>query len=107
MPAEMNCPVFNGDMRSRSLLSYYSPRPYSVGPDCNAAETLINQRLPEYTTDSKSKRRQTPIAVLGVVALGRTAAPGSSGTGVAGECFGVSVADTASAAGRSGTSVAA
>ncbi len=76
MPAEMNCPVFNGDMRSRSLLSYYSPRPYSVGPDCNAAETLINQRLPEYTTDSKSKRRQTPIAVLGVVALGRTAAVG-------------------------------
>ena len=62
MPPRMNCPVCNSDMRSRSLLSHYSLKPYRVCPDCNA----------KYTTDAKSKRRQGPIAILALVALALT-----------------------------------
>ena len=56
----MNCPACGSDMRSRSLLSHYSLKPYRVCLDCNA----------KYTSDSKSKRRQVPILVLGLITLG-------------------------------------
>jgi len=64
MPPQMNCPACNSDMRSRSLLSYYTLKPYRVCPDCHA----------KYTTDRKSKRRQIPIVLLGFLSLGLTAA---------------------------------
>jgi len=51
-------------MRSRSLWSHYSLKPYRVCPDCHA----------KYTSDSKSKRRQVPIVVLGLITLGLTIA---------------------------------
>jgi len=60
MPPKMNCPACGSDMRSRSLLSHYSLKPYRVCPDCHA----------KYTSDSKSKRRQVPILVLGLITLG-------------------------------------
>jgi len=60
MPPQMHCPACGSDMRCRSLLSHYSLRPYRVCPDCNE----------KYTSDSKSKRRQVPILVLGLITLG-------------------------------------
>jgi uncharacterized protein (DUF983 family) len=60
MPPQMNCPACGSDMRSRSLWSHYSLKPYRVCPDCNA----------KYTSDSKSKRRQVPIMVLGLITIG-------------------------------------
>ncbi len=51
-------------MRSRNLLSNFSLKPYRVCPDCNA----------KYTADPKTKKRQRPIAVLALTALGLTAA---------------------------------
>jgi len=60
MPPHMNCPACGSDMRSRSLWSHYSLKPYRVCPDCNA----------KYTSDSKSKRRQVPIMVLGLITIG-------------------------------------
>ena len=60
----MNCPVCGSDMRSRSLLSHYSLKPYRVCPDCNA----------KYTTDSKTKKRQIPVIILALIALGLTLA---------------------------------
>lgn len=71
MPPQMNCPVCSSDMRSRSLLSHYSLKPYRVCPDCQA----------RYTADSKSKRRQVLIAILALVALGLTAAVRFEGLG--------------------------
>ena len=47
-------------MRSRSLLSYYSWKPYRVCPDCNA----------RYTADRETRRQQVGILVLALVALG-------------------------------------
>ena len=49
-------------MRSRSLLSHYSLKPYRVCPDCNA----------KYTADSKTKKRQIPIMLLALTAVGLT-----------------------------------
>jgi transposase-like protein len=60
MPPQMNCPACGSDMRSRSLWSPLSLKPYRVCPDCNA----------KYTSDSKSKRRQVPIMVLALISLG-------------------------------------
>ena len=71
MPPRMNCPACGSDMRSRSLLSHYSLKPYRVCPDCNA----------KYTTDSKSKKRQIPIFFLGLISLTLTGAVGFKGTG--------------------------
>ena len=62
MPPKMNCPACGSDMRTRSLLSHYSLKPYRVCPDCNA----------KYTSDSKTKNRQVPILILTLVALGLT-----------------------------------
>ncbi len=62
MPPQMNCPVCGSDMRSRSVLSHYSLKPYRVCPDCNA----------KYTADSKTKKRQIPILILALTALGLT-----------------------------------
>jgi uncharacterized protein (DUF983 family) len=59
MPPKMNCPVCGSDMRSRSLLSHYSLKPYRVCPDCNA----------RYTADSTTKKRMVLIFILTVVAL--------------------------------------
>lgn len=60
----MNCPVCGSDMRSRSLLSQYSLKPYRVCPDCKA----------KYTSDSNTKKRLLPIVILTLVALGLTVA---------------------------------
>ena len=49
-------------MRSRSLLSHYSLKPYRVCPDCNA----------KYTTDPKTRKRQIPIVILALTVLGLT-----------------------------------
>ncbi len=62
MAPKMNCPVCSSDMRNRSLLSHYSLKPNRVCPDCNA----------KYTSDLKTKKRQIPIVILGLVALGLT-----------------------------------
>lgn len=51
-------------MRSRSLLSHYSLKPYRVCPDCSA----------KYTADSKTKKRQIPIMILALTAFGLTLA---------------------------------
>jgi len=59
MPGK-NCPACGSDMRSRSLWSGLSLKPYQVCPDCSA----------KYTSDSKSKRRQVPIMVLALTTLG-------------------------------------
>ena len=50
---------------------HYSLKPYRVCPDCNA----------KYTTDWKSKRRQLPIVILALVALGLTAVVSIEGFG--------------------------
>lgn len=71
MPARLICPVCGSDMRSRSLLSHYSLKPYRVCPDCHA----------RYTVDAKSKKRRAPIAALALVALGLTVAVGVRGWG--------------------------
>ena len=62
MPPQMNCPVCGSDMRSRSLLSHYSLKPYRVCPDCSS----------KYTTDSKTKKRQVPIIILVLIAMALT-----------------------------------
>jgi hypothetical protein len=59
MPAQMNCPACGSDMRSRSLLSHYSLKPYRVCPDCNA----------KYSADSNTRQRQIRIMILALVAL--------------------------------------
>jgi uncharacterized protein (DUF983 family) len=64
MAPKMNCPVCGSDMRSRSLLSHYSLKPYRVCPDCKA----------KYTSDSNTKKRVLPILILTLVALGLTLA---------------------------------
>lgn len=64
MPPKMNCPVCGSDMRSRSLLSHYSLKPYRVCPDCKT----------KYTSDLASKKRQLPILILALVAFGLTIA---------------------------------
>ena len=64
MPPEMNCPVCDSDMRSKSLLSHYSLKPYRVCPDCKA----------KYTSDPNTKKRLLPILVLTMVALSLTLA---------------------------------
>jgi hypothetical protein len=69
MPLQMNCPVCGSDMRSRSLLSHYSLKPYRVCPDCNA----------RYTADLNTKKQQVPIVLLTLIALGLTAAVSISG----------------------------
>jgi len=69
MPPQMNCPACGSNMRSRSLLSHYSLKPYRVCPDCNA----------KYTTDSKSKKRQIPIVLLVLLSLILTGAVGVKG----------------------------
>ena len=65
----MTCPVCGSDMRSRSLLSHYSLRPYRVCPDCNA----------KYSTDPKTRRRQIPIIILTLIALVLTVLVGLKG----------------------------
>ena len=62
MSPKMNCPACGSDMRTRSLMSHYSIKPYRVCPDCNA----------KYTTDSKTKKRQIPILILTLAGLGLT-----------------------------------
>lgn len=69
MPVQMNCPVCGSDMRSRSLLSYYSLKPYRVCPDCNA----------RYTSDAGTRTRQLPIAILALIASGLTIAASIKG----------------------------
>ena len=69
MSPQMNCPVCGSDMRSRSLFSHYSLKPYQVCPDCGA----------KYTTDSKTRRRQVPIFILAMIMLGMTAVVGIKG----------------------------
>ncbi len=69
MPPQMNCPACGSDMRSRSLLSHYSLKPYRVCPDCNT----------KYTADSKTKRRQFPIIILTLIALVLTVLVGLKG----------------------------
>jgi hypothetical protein len=58
----MNCPACGGDMRSMSLLSRYSVKPYRVCPECNA----------KYTAEPETRRRQVPLFFLVLVALGLT-----------------------------------
>ncbi len=65
----MICPVCGSDMRSRSLLSHYSLKPYRVCPDCNA----------KYRADPKTRKRQIPIALLALTALVLTLAVGLEG----------------------------
>jgi len=69
MPRQMNCPVCGSDMRSRSLFSRYDLKPYRVCPDCNA----------RYTTDLKTRKRQVPMLLLALIALGLSAAIGIRG----------------------------
>jgi uncharacterized protein (DUF983 family) len=69
MPVQMNCPVCGSDMRSRSLLSHYSLKPYRVCPDCKA----------RYTSDARTRKRQIPIVLLAVIASGATIAVGLKG----------------------------
>ena len=69
MPPQMNCPACGSNMRSRSLFSHYSLKPYRVCPDCNA----------RYTTDLNTRKRQIPIALLGLNALGLTFAASLKG----------------------------
>jgi hypothetical protein len=69
MPPQMNCPTCGSDMRSRSLLSHYSSKPYRVCPDCNA----------NYTTDSKTRKRQIRIIILTLNALVLTVSVGLKG----------------------------
>lgn len=64
MPPKMHCPGCGSDMRSRSLLSHYSMRPYRVCPDCGG----------KYTSDTKTRRRQFTLIALVLIALGSTAA---------------------------------
>lgn len=71
MPPQMNCPVCGSDMRSRSLLSQLSLKPYRVCPDCNA----------KYVSDPKTRKRQAPIIILAMIAFGLTAAVGLKGSG--------------------------
>lgn len=66
----MNCPVCGSDMRSRSLLSHYSLKVYRVCPDCKA----------KYTSDVNTRKRQLPILVLALIALGLTLAIGFKGS---------------------------
>lgn len=49
-------------MRSRSLFSHYSLKPYRLCPDCNA----------KYRADLKTRKRQVPIFILALIALGLT-----------------------------------
>ncbi len=67
----MHCPVCDSDMRSRSLLSHYSFKPFRVCPDCHA----------KYTTDPKTRRRQIPIVILALLSLGLTFVVHSKGLG--------------------------
>ena len=69
MPPRMNCPVCASDMRSRSLLSYYSWKPYRVCPDCHA----------KYTTDARTRKRQLGILLLALVMFGLTIAAALKG----------------------------
>jgi hypothetical protein len=59
-------------MRSRSLFSGLSLRPYRVCPDCGG----------KYTADADSRRRQWPIAVLSLAALVLTVLAGSGYAGL-------------------------
>lgn len=70
MPLQMNCPVCGSDMRSRSLFSHDSLKPYRVCPDCNA----------RYTADLTTRKRQVPIIFLVLIALGLTAAASLRGS---------------------------
>jgi len=65
----MNCPRCGSDMRTRSMLSYYNLKPYRVCPDCSA----------KYIADPKTRKRQIPIIILTLIALGLTAAVGLEG----------------------------
>lgn len=56
-------------MRSRSLFSHYSLKPYRLCPDCNA----------KYRADPKTRRRQFPILILALIALGLSLAVGLKG----------------------------
>lgn len=71
MPPQMNCPMCGSDMRSRNLLPRFSLKPYRVCPDCNA----------KYAPDSKTRKRQVPVVILALIALGLTAAVGLKGFG--------------------------
>ena len=53
------------------MLQNLSLKPYRVCPDCNG----------KYTADSKSRKRQIPIAVLALISLGLTCAVGLKGSG--------------------------
>jgi len=46
-------------MRSRSLFSHYSIKPYRICPDCQA----------RYTTDARSRKRRPVIAILGLLTI--------------------------------------
>ena len=56
-------------MRTRSLSSYYSLKPYRVCPDCGT----------KYTADQKTKQRQVPIIILTSIVLGLSIAVGLMG----------------------------
>jgi hypothetical protein len=68
-PQMLCCRVCGSDMRSRSLLPHYSLKPYRVCPDCNG----------KYTEDSKTKKRQIPIRILALTAMGLTFAASAKG----------------------------
>ena len=69
MPPQMHCPACGSDMRSRSLVSHYSIKPYRVCPDCGA----------KYRADAKTRKRQAALAVLALLMLGLTIAAGIKG----------------------------
>lgn len=69
MPPEVNCPACGSDMRSRSLLSHYTLKPYRVCPDCHA----------KYTADPQTRKRQITILILTLIALVLTVSVGLKG----------------------------
>ena len=59
MPNKMSCPKCHSDMRSRSLYSHYSLKPYRACPDCQA----------RYTTDRSSKNRSLVVAFFALLTI--------------------------------------
>ena len=70
MAPDMHCPACGSDMRSRSLHSHYSLKPYRVCPDCGA----------KYRSDPDTRRRLWPILLLGTFTFCLTATAGLRGS---------------------------
>ena len=69
MPPKMSCPVCGSDMRSRSLLSYYSLKPYRECPDCKS----------KYIADPKTRKRRGLLLILTLIMLILTVTAGIKG----------------------------